>query len=89
MISFGAVLNFCLNSLVNNIWCMSGFWIWLRAMILYVCSLPSYFFAVCFWLGEKRVYVAVLVHASSIAYCFMGKFLMVVCTWISHSLSSW
>ena len=27
LISFGATLNFCLNSLVDNIWCGSGFWI--------------------------------------------------------------
>ena len=56
-------------------------------MILYVCSLFRYFFAACCWLGERKVYAAVCVHASSIADFFMGKFLM-VCTWISYSLSS-
>ena len=43
---------------------------------------------ICCWFGEKRVYSAVCFHASSIVDWFLGKFLMVVCTWISYSLSS-
>ena len=63
---------------------MSGFWIWLRVVIFYVCSLFRYFFVACCWIGERRVYVAVCVHADF----FMGKFLMVVCTSILYSLSN-
>ena len=38
LINLGATLSFCLNSLGDNICCVSGFWIWLRAVILYACS---------------------------------------------------
>ena len=56
--------------------------------MLYVRSLLRYFFEVCLCFGEKWAYSAVRVHASSIADCFMGNCFIVVCTWISYSLSS-
>ena len=43
LLSLGAVLNFCLNSLGDSIWCVLGFWIWLRVVMLYVWSLLRYF----------------------------------------------
>ena len=53
--------------------------------MLYVCNLLRYFLVICFWSWEKRVYLAVCIHASSIANCFMGKLLMEVWTCISYS----
>ena len=88
LINSGRVLNFCLNSLGDVIWCVREFWIWLRVVMLYVCNLLRYILVVCCWFGEKRAYFVVCFHASSIADCFMRKFLMVVCTWISYSFLS-
>ena len=34
LINLGAILNLCLNSLGDSICCVSGFWIWLRVVIL-------------------------------------------------------
>ena len=43
--------------------------------MLYVCNLLRYFFVACLCSGEKWAYLAVCIHASSIAECFMDKFL--------------
>ena len=88
LMSFEVVWYFCLNSLGDSIWRVSGFWIWWRVVMLYVCSLLIYSFEACFCSRDRWVYPVVRVHASSIADCFMGKCFIVVCTCISYSLSS-
>lgn len=45
--------------------------------MLYVCNLLRYLLVVCCWVGERRAYHVVCVHASSPVDCFMGKLLMV------------
>jgi hypothetical protein len=48
LIIFGAALNLCLNSLGGSNLLVYGFWIWLRMVMLYVCSLLRCFLVVCF-----------------------------------------